>query len=287
MKQYITLLSASFALVMLMASQMASAQGKRISRMEYDGEYVELYYNDQDRVETAYDSEFGMQHFTYEADRAYTEWLITTGFTFYDGTRLSGIIEDESMFAFEWNGDVITRIQEIEDGEVEDEGELTYYDRECNVPALSHALAIMAGVFAEPEELAIIYGCYALKDYFGTPVRKLVKTSHLREGIDDEYDHWLYDVTYDYDFDSDGYVTEVKMHVEQENWRSGSSYKHNAKDESINIYWEPTTGIKSAVDSRKTKGTVYTLSGQKLTHKSAGVLRPGVYVVDGRKIAVK
>lgn len=286
MKQYITLLSAAFALVMLMASQMASAQGKRISRMEYDGEYVELYYNDQDRVETAYDSEFGMQYFTYEADRAYTEWLITTGFTFYDGTRLSGIIEDESMFAFEWNGDVITRIQEIEDGEVEDEGELTYYDRECNVPALSQALAIMAGVFAEPEELAIIYGCYALKDYFGTPVRKLVKTSHLSEDAGD-FERAIYDVTYDYDFDSDGYVTEVKMHVEEETWRSDSSYKHNAKDESINIYWEPTTGIKSAVDNRKTKGTVYTLSGQKLTHKSAGVLRPGVYVVDGRKIAVK
>ena len=92
MKQYRTLLSASFALVMLMASQMASAQGKRISRMEYDGEYVELYYNDQDRVETAYDSEFGMQYFTYEADRAYTEPVCLVSLKTKVCLHLSGMV---------------------------------------------------------------------------------------------------------------------------------------------------------------------------------------------------
>ena len=287
MKQNRTLLYAAIALFMLVASQLASAQGKRICRMEYNGEYVELYYNDQDRVETAYDSEFGMQYFTYEADRAYTEWLITTGFTYYDGDHLSGIIDEEDRFAFEWTGDVITRVQEIEDEVVDDDCVLSYYDRECNVPALSQALAIMAGIFAEPEELAIIYGCYALKDYFGTPVRKLVKTAHLIENAADDYEHTIYDVTYDYDFDSDGYVTEVKMHIEEDEWRKGSDTKHFIKDKTIRIYWEPTASINDAVNSRKADDAVYTLSGQKLTQRSTGLLRPSVYVVDGRKIVVK
>lgn len=56
MKRYRILASAFFTLLLLMTAQSVSAQGKRISRMEYDGYYVTLNYDDQDRVMSAYDT---------------------------------------------------------------------------------------------------------------------------------------------------------------------------------------------------------------------------------------
>ena len=274
-------------LLMLMTAYVASAQGKRVRRMEYEGYYVELNYGDNDRVVSAYDSQFGMQYFTYDYGYAYTEGLSTDLFTFSDDGLLSGL-EDEGfqLFEFSWAGDAITRFLEFGEDGPDDVCVLTYYNKECNVPALSHALSITAAIFAEPEELGLIYSCYALKGYLGVPVRKLVKTAHLVEGVNDEDERSIYDVTYEYEFDAEGYVTEVKMHIEEEEWNSGSSRKY-VKDKSINIYWEPATGVKDLNDKKKASDAVYTLSGQKLIQKSADALKPGAYVVGGRKMIVQ
>ncbi len=274
-------------LLMLVTTHTVSAQGKRISRMEYDGEYVELNYDDQDRVVSAYDSQFGMQYFTYEEDYAYTEGLSTDVFTFSDDGRLLSLEDDGvKLFAFSWAGDAITHFQELDEDGLYTDCVLTYYDKECNVPALSHALSITAAVFAEPEELGLIYSCYAVKDYLGTPVRKLVKTAHMVEGVNDEDERTVYDVTYEYEFDAEGYVTEVKMHIEEEDWNGGSSRTY-VMDEPIRIYWEPTTGIKGLGEKQKTDASVYTPSGQKLIQKSADALKPGAYIVGGRKMIVR
>lgn len=286
MKNFRVLTAAVSVLLMLMTAQSVAAQGKRISRMDYDGEYVELYYGDNDRVVTAYDSEFGMQHFTYDYGYAYTEGMTTSVFTFSGNDKLSGLQDEGSLFAFEWTGDVITHFQEYDEDGLDTDCVLTYHDRECNVPALSHSLSIMAAVFAEPEELGLIYSCYALKDYLGTPVRKLVKTAHMTEGASDDDERSTYDVTYDYVFDAEGYVTEVKMHIEEEEW-NGSSSRSYVSDEPIRIFWEPTTGVEGIADSHKVDEAIYTLSGQKVARTSADALKRGAYILGGRKIIMR
>ena len=286
MKRYRILASAFFTLLLLMTAQSVSAQGKRISRMEYDGYYVTLNYDDQDRVMSAYDSEFGMQHFTYGSDNAYTEGLATNLFTFYEDGRLSGMQDEGILFAFEWTGDVITHFQEADEYGLETDCVLTYYERECNVPALSHAMSLMAAVFAEPEELGLIYSCYAVKDYLGTLVRKLVKSAHMIENDSDDDERTIYDVTYNYEYDAEGYVTEVKMHIEQEDWKDGNSRTY-VTDMPIRIYWEPTTGVNDIAESKKTNAAIYTLSGQKVARTAGGALKRGAYILGDRKVIVR
>lgn len=286
MKNFRVLTVAVSVLLMLMMAQSVAAQGKRISRMEYEGYYVDLNYDDNDRVVSAYDSEFGMQHFSYDDDNAYSEGMTTEIFTFTGDSRLSGLQDEDIQFTFSWAGDAITLFQEFDEDGLDTECALTYYDRECNVPALSHALAIMAAVFAEPEELGLIYSCYALKDYLGTPVRKLVKTAHMTEGASDDDERSTYDVTYDHVFDAEGYVTEVKMHIEEEEW-NGSSSRTYVSDEPIRIFWEPTTGVEGVADNHKVNEAIYTLSGQKVARTSADALKRGAYILGGRKIIVR
>lgn len=289
MKNFRVLTVAVSVLLMLMMAQSVAAQGKRISRMEYGNQYVDMSYDDQERVITAYDNKFGMQHFTYEEDRAYTEWLITTALPMYDDGRLAGVEESGSKYVFEWTDDVISHSQEYDSSGLDDDCVLTYYDTECNVPALSHALCIMAAIFADPEDLSIVYGCYALKDYAGIPVRKLVKTSHLQDDMFDEWERSTYDVTYDYVFDAEGYVTEVKMHIEEEWWdvMNGGDSKKYVRDKSIRIYWEPTTGVEGIADNHKVDKAIYALSGQKVARTSADALKRGAYILGGRKIIVR
>ncbi len=286
MKNFRVLTVAVSVLLMLMMAQSVAAQGKRISRMEYEGYYVDLNYDDNDRVVSAYDSEFGMQHFSYDDDNAYSEGMTTEIFTFTGDGRLSGLQDEDIQFSFSWAGDAITLFQEFDEDGLDTECALTYYDRECNVPALSHALSITAAIFAEPEELGLAYSCYAVKDYLGTPVRKLVKTAHMTEYSSEGDDHTIYDVTYDYEFDAEGYVTEVKMHIEQEDWNGGSSRTY-VKDKPMRIYWEPTTGVEGIADSHKVDEAIYTLSGQKVARTSADALKRGAYILGGRKIIMR
>lgn len=261
-----------------------AADGKRMSKLRWPDESVTLHYDDQDRLVRAQSSRFGSMTYSYSEDGSiiFKEFSsINLRTAEFSGDYLTQNRVDETEYAIEWMNGVPVYSKGIFKGtysdHLDEETTVTYYDVECNVPALSFAFDLMAVLWGFPDDLSSIYHFCALAPYMGTLPRKLVKSAHHLDYVDEEV-RVVTDVTFTYEFDDEGYVTLCNLHIVENDSNASHIYEH---DEPIHIEWEPTTGVQDVVQGTQGATEIYTLDGKKASRLQRGVniVRRGSKVV--------